>query len=88
MVVFVRNHVVVRGFGDGVNVRRHFESILATVRMEDVVGVDWQHSEGVYRDQDVANVGLLERGVGGQGQVDVSWPSWRERGEFPPSRLT
>lgn len=38
--------------------RRNFESISASIRVEDLVGIDAQVPKGIDRDQHMANVGV------------------------------
>lgn len=62
LILLVGDHVVVGGLGDGVDVRRDLETVLAAVGDEDFVGVDGEEAEGVDGDEDMADVGLVARG--------------------------
>lgn len=64
LVVLVGDHVVVGALGDGVDVRRHLEAVLAAVGVEDFVRVDGEQAEGVDGDEDMADVGLFGGEVG------------------------
>lgn len=38
--------------------RCHLEAILAAIRVQDFIGVDWEQAEGIDGDEDMADVGL------------------------------
>ncbi len=58
LILLVCVHVVVSTFGDGKDVWCHLETVLASIGLEDVFGVDTEIAERVDRDEYIADVGI------------------------------